>query len=235
MAVSPEEEARYLSEVDVLEPLSREVVDDLARELPDISLEAGEFLSPPQERSEEFFVLKKGRMRVYRTDPEGGELTLEIIEEGTVFGEMAFGGPRRLREAHARAVEPSLVASLRWSELEDLVRRNPEVGLRLVRLLSERLRLCRNRMTDFASKDVAGRLASLILYLVEGEGVVTGEGYRIPARYTHEQLGAMIGAQRVAVSRAFARLRESGAVEQRNRLIHVADMEALERAAGAEP
>jgi CRP-like cAMP-binding protein len=91
-------------------------------------------------------------------------------------------------------------------------------------------------MADFADKDVPGRLASLILYLVEAEGVATGEEgrYEIPTRYTHERLGTMIGAGRVAVSRAFARLREAGAVEQqRGRPIRVVDMEALERAAGA--
>lgn len=49
--------------------------------------------------------------------------------------------------------------------------------------------------------------------------------------YTHERLGTMIGAGRVAVTRAFAGLREAEAVEQRERLIRVLDMEALERAA----
>ncbi len=106
------------------------------------------------------------------------------------------------------------------------------MGVRLVRLLSERLRLAHNRLADFASKEVLARLASLILYLAEGEGVAAGEGkYRIPTRYTHERLGTMIGAWRVAVSRAFAKLRGAGAVEQRSRLIHVVDLEALERTA----
>lgn len=110
------------------------------------------------------------------------------------------------------------------------------MGIRLVRLLSERLKLCHDRMADFANKDVLGRLASLILYLVEGEGVTTGQQgrYEIPTRYTHERLGTMVGAGRVAVSRAFAKLSEAGAVEQqRGRPICVVDMEALERIAGA--
>ena len=150
-----------------------------------------------------------------------------------MFGEMALG-PRRLRAAHTRAVEPSLVALLSRGDLEDLVRSNPEVGIRLVRLLSDRLRVCHERMADFANKNVSARLASLIVYLVESEGVVADEGYEIPTRYTHERLGTMIGAGRVAVSRAFAELRETGAVEKRQHLIHVVDMEALERAAGVD-
>lgn len=233
MPMSPEEEARFLSEVDILEPLSREELDKLARSLPDTRLEEGEFLYVPQERGENLFVLKEGRVRVYRTDLEGRELTLEVVREGTVLGEMSLG-PRRLRMAYARAVEPSLVARLRRAELDDLIRRNPEVGVGLVRLLSERLRLCHNRMADFANKEVPARLASLLIYLVEGEGVAIGEGhYKIPTRYTHERLGTMIGAGRVAVTRAFAQLRKVGATEQKNHLIRVVDMEALERVAEA--
>lgn len=233
MTISLDEEARFLSEVDVLEPLSQEELDDLTRRLPDRRLEEGEILYGPGERGDGLFVLKEGRVRMYKTDARGGEFTLEVLGDGTVFGEMSLG-PGRLRASYAQAVEPSLVAALRRTELEDLVRRNPEVGVRLARLLSDRLRLAQNRLADFASKGVRARLASLILYLAEGEGVVTGENqHKIPTRYTHARLGTMIGAGRVTVSKAFAELRKTGAVEQRNRLLHIVDLEALERAAEA--
>ena len=81
-------------------------------------------------------------------------------------------------------------------------------------------------------KDVRARLAGIIVQLVESEGVVSGEGYRIPSHYTHERLGTMIGANRVAVTRAFGLLQDEGVVELRRRLIHVPELEALGRSAG---
>jgi CRP/FNR family transcriptional regulator len=122
---------------------------------------------------------------------------------------------------------------LRREDLKDLVLRKPEVGFRLLERLSERVCELETRLKDVSLKEVPDRLASLILRLVESEGVVTDEGYRLPTRYTHDQLGAMIAANRVSVTRAFAELREAGAVEQRRRMIHVNDMEALERVAKA--
>ncbi len=235
MPISVGEEARIFSGVDVLEALSEEELDDLARRLPDRRLGKGELLCGPQDRGESLFVLKEGRVRVYRTDAQGGEFTLEVMGAGTVFGEMSLG-PGQLRMAYAQATEPSLVASLKRGDLEDLIRRNLEFGVRMVRLLSERLRLAHNRLADFAVKGVTARLASLVLYLAEGEGMVDGKGrYDIPTRYTHERLGTMIGAGRVAVSRAFAELKEAGAVEQRSRLIDVLDLETLEHAAQEVP
>jgi CRP-like cAMP-binding protein len=104
--------------------------------------------------------------------------------------------------------------------------------LHVAHLLSERLRRQEIRLEDANTKDVHARLAGIIVLLVESEGVRTGTGYRIPAHYTHERLGTMIGANRVAVTRAFGLLQDEGVVELRRRLIFVSDIEALRRSAG---
>jgi CRP-like cAMP-binding protein len=98
-------------------------------------------------------------------------------------------------------------------------------------VLSERLRRQETRLEDANTKDVHARLAGIIVLLVESEGVRTGTGYRIPAHHTHQQLGDMIGANRVAITRAFGLLQDEGVVELRRRLIHVTDIEALKRVA----
>jgi CRP/FNR family transcriptional regulator len=139
---------------------------------------------------------------------------------------------QRLREAYAEATEPSDICVLKREDLERLVRGNPDVGLRMIRVLSERLRLCETRLEDIGLKDIPARLAKLILQLAEGEGVMTSEGPRIPTHYTHRQLATMIGASRESVTRAFTRLRRAGAVELRRRRIYVKDVAVLERAAG---
>ena len=117
-------------------------------------------------------------------------------------------------------------------DLEWLVLEKPEVGLRIIQVLSERLRRQETRLEDATMKDVRSRLAGIIVLLVESEGVRTDTGYRIPAHYTHERLGTMIGANRVAVTRAFGLLQDEGVVEFRRRLIYVRDIEALRSSAG---
>jgi hypothetical protein len=59
--------------------------------------------------------------------------------------------------------------------------------------LAQRLRDSERRYADVVGKDVPARLATLILTLVENEGLVCSESYRIPTRYTHEQLASMMG------------------------------------------
>jgi CRP-like cAMP-binding protein len=64
--------------------------------------------------------------------------------------------------------------------------------------------------------------------------VVNREGYKIPTYYTHAQLGSMIGARRVAVTRALGHLRQAGMVETTQSGIRVRDADTLERAAAEE-
>ena len=232
MPMTMQRQVRLLSMVDILGPLSEEELEDLARRVPDTHLEEGDVLYSPQDGKERLFVLKEGRVQVYEVDRGGEEVTLSVIEDGNVFGEMALTG-QSLEGVYVRALAPSTVVPLRREELEDLIVKKPEVGLKLVRELAERLRASERRYADAVGKGVPARLATLILTLVESEGVVSSESYRIPTRYTHEQLASMIGCRRVAVSRAFSKLRGSGAVETRDRRIVVKNLDVLKGLAEA--
>jgi CRP/FNR family transcriptional regulator len=221
-----DEQIRLMARVDVLEPLSEEEIEDLARRKTDVHLGAGEIFSNPDEHEEQFLILKQGKIRIYRQEPGGQQQTLAQIGAGTSIS------AQRLQGSYAEVVEPSTIITLTFEDVRRLIGRNAEVGMRLIRLLIRRLNQCDERLSDVTLKEVPARLASLISTLVEDEGIVTPEGLWIPNHYTHEQLGAMIGARRVAVSRAFSRLRRAGAIETRRRYIYVRDEKALRRIAG---
>src|SRR5215217_3449843 len=102
-----DEEVELLSKVNLFEPLSKEEIRVLVRQNSDVRLGEGETFYAPWEQGGKLFILKQGQMRLYRT--EGGrEFTLEVVDAGTVFGEMAFT-PHRLRESYSKAMEPAVV------------------------------------------------------------------------------------------------------------------------------
>ncbi len=179
--------------VDVLEPLSDDELEEFSRRVPDTHIEQGRIFYTPEDRSEALFMLKKGRVRIYKVAPDGWEFTLAVVEAGTMFGEMALTA-QRMWEGYAEAMEPSDICILKNTDLERIVRGNPEVGVRMIRVLSERLRLCETRLEGVTLKNVPARLASLILQLAASEGIMTPEGPRIPKHYTHRHLAMMIGS-----------------------------------------
>jgi CRP/FNR family transcriptional regulator len=167
--------------------------------------------------------------------PNEGEVTLSVVEGGSIFGEMALTDDRLGEKVSARALVPSLVCALKTEDVQQLIESNPRVGLAMVRMLSQRLREAEARLAELAHKQIPARLSNLILKLSATEGIMTREGIRIPTPYTHRQLGTMIGANREAVTRAMIGLRKQGAVEMVDHCIYLRDHEALEREAEARP
>jgi CRP/FNR family cyclic AMP-dependent transcriptional regulator len=97
-----EEGVKLLWLVDILETLSQEEVEEIDLKYPDVRLVPGETFFVPTDPCESLFILKRGRVRIYRTTPEGREFTLAVVESGTVFGEEALmksvsGMPRQRR------------------------------------------------------------------------------------------------------------------------------------------
>ena len=228
--MSVREQARLLSYVDAFEGLPEEEFVELARlTLDDYEYDDRAPIFGPEDGCENVYVLKRGRVHVTRGDGPGSKATLEVLRSGTVFGALDPGVPRQ--GARAEAVEPSLVCTLPQEELEKLVQRSPGVGLALARALDRRLQVVGELGARMRGKEAPARLAIIIVRLVEDEGVVGRDGYKVPAHYTHEELGAMIGSNRDTVTRALSRLRAAGLVETPDGTIRVPDLEALERTA----
>ena len=229
---SAEELERLLAWVPFLEALSEGERSWLAARLALATLEEGDtFLVGSEEHAERMVLVLDGQLQVYEEDPSGREWTLAVLEGGASVGATGLV-PRTPRELRARALVPALLGWLERGDLEGLARANPQVGIGLARELAGRLVWMEARWADLASKEVSARLASMLLLLVEGQGVVTPEGYRIPTRYTHRQIASMIGANRESTTRGFGRLQEEGGVLLKERYVYVTDLEALRRASG---
>ena len=224
---------RLLAKVDILEPLPPEEVETLALLTSSMRLEAGEAIALDEDR-ETLLLLASGRVRVHELSAAGSDLTISMVEGGTVVGQSGFAA-RLSRALRVEALQPSTMLVLGWEDFEKLVLRNPKVGIKTLRLLSERLAVCEDRLSEMIRKEVVARLAGLMLRLSDYEGFVAGDGSRkISVRYTHQQLASMVGSNREAVTRAFGKLRRAGAVELRDRHIYVTDARALECLANAE-
>jgi CRP/FNR family cyclic AMP-dependent transcriptional regulator len=231
--VPQEEQGRPLAKVDILASLSAEEIERLALLSASMHLGTGETFALDKERRA-LLLLGSGRVRVHEPNAAGPGITISMVDAPTVVTLTGFAA-RPSRTVVVEALEPSVLRVLEGEDLEDLVHRNPEVGVKLIRLLSERLAACEVRLSDMVRKEVPARLASVILRLSERQGTTTANGsHMIPARYTHQQLASMVGSNREAVTRAFRKLRDAAAVGILGRRVYVTDAHALERLASAE-
>lgn len=192
---------------------------------------AGQIFHSPNEIGEQLFVLRSGRVRIYKLSPEGRALTLMVLEPVTIFGEMTLVG-QWLHDTFAEAMSECVIGLIGRDTLRQILEAHPQVALAFMELMGQRLRAMENKLADIAFKNVAQRLASVLLNLA---GTSAGEGQPanppIVVRYTHQQLAEMIGSYRETVTKAIGELREGGIIRIDDDAISLIDVEQLQRLA----
>lgn len=191
----------------------------------------GQIFHSPNEIGEQLFVLRSGRVRIYKLSPEGRALTLMVLEPVTIFGEMTLVG-QWLHDTFAEAMSECVIGVIGRDTLHRILERYPQVAIAFMEVMGQRLRAMENKLADIAFKSVPQRLASVLLNLA---GVPPGNAQ--PAvtpsavRYTHQQLAEMIGSYRETVTKAIGELREAGAIRIEDDAIALTDMAQLQRLA----
>ena len=160
----------------LFQDLSLDEQTGLERRIPSSNVPAGTLIYSPDERDQVLFILKEGRVRLYRLSPEGKALTTAIIEPGAVFGEMALLG-QGMQDSFAEALEDSILYTLSRRDVQEVLLADPRVARRLLEMVSRRLAATERKLEDFAFRNVPQRLASLLLQLAQvpaghGEGPV---------------------------------------------------------------
>ena len=157
------------------------------------------------------YVVLDGRVRIYRTAPDGREQTMAVEGAGRPVAELPLfdGGSY---PASAATVIPSRLAFLPRAEFEHAFRTEPDVAQAVVRALGKRLRHLVQLVETVAFRDVAARLAMHLADYADQAGIAEADGVTVTLERTQEQLATEIGTARESVSRAFKQLRKVGLI-----------------------
>lgn len=126
------------------------------------SLEKGEYLFREGEIAHGFYVVQRGAVNVHRVSATGKEQVIHVFRAGDSFAEVALATEKGY-PADARAVEASQVLLVQKSGFLDLLRRRPELALRMLAAMSSHLRVLVGQLDDLTLKDVETRLANWLV------------------------------------------------------------------------
>jgi adenylate cyclase len=191
------------------------------------SFPAGTYLTREGEGADSMFVIESGLVRVSRTSRQGRELVLGLFGAGETLGELEVTEASGVRTADAIAVEATTCVALSRDDLRALVRTDPDLGLRLLSRLSDRVRRRDEELAEIAFLDLPGRLAHKLLQLADRHGQRVDGGVRIAVRVPQSDLAAMVGSSRENVNRALGQFVKMGAVAMDRGTITILDAEAL--------
>jgi CRP/FNR family transcriptional regulator, cyclic AMP receptor protein len=141
-----------------------------------------------------------GRVRVSSVSAEGKEITLNVIDPGEVFGEIALldGKPR---SADCTAIDETTLLVVERRLFLPFLRRNEDLYLRLLAVLCEKLRRTSMALEELALFDLPARLARVLLKLASDYGRQAGNGMRIELKMSQRELSNLVASSRESVNK----------------------------------
>jgi CRP/FNR family transcriptional regulator len=178
-----------------------------------------------------FFIICKGRVKLYISGSDGKTLILRVAETGEVLGLSAAvsGQPYALT---AETLDPSQVTFVRRDDLSRLMHEYPEVALRVAQHLAERYSdTCHEMRSLMLTHSAASKLATLILEWV-ARTASARQPLSLKLALTHEEIAQIIGTSRETVTRVFAEFRKRQWINTRGSTLVIRNKAALETLAG---
>lgn len=223
MAIDVRAKVGYLKTVDIFQDLINHELEALESSVTTIPCAIGKIFYAPEETGEALFILKKGKVQLYRISPDGRKIVTNTLGPGTIFGEMSLIG-QGMYDSFAEATHECEVCKMDRADLERLLLERPQVALRILEVIGRRLLEVETRLEDIAFKTVAGRLASLLLRLMKEQGTTI-------VGFTHQNLADDVGTHRETTTQTLSRFRAQGLLSTGRKRIEILDSEGLQRIA----
>jgi CRP/FNR family transcriptional regulator len=169
------------------------------------SLAKGEYLFHEGDPAIGFYLVQRGSVNVHRVNAVGKEQIIHIFRAGESFAEVALASERGY-PAEARALEATQVLLVRKEGILALLRRQPELALRMLGSMSSHLRALIGQLDDLTLKDVETRLANWLVKRCPN--LQSEQPVRIELALAKRVLAAELGTISETLSRTLAKFRE---------------------------
>jgi CRP/FNR family transcriptional regulator, cyclic AMP receptor protein len=205
------ETARLLARTEVFGDLEERELAEVAQVAVPRHWDRGEVIFREGDQGDTCYLLRTGAVVLTREHQDGRMVALAELRAGALFGELAmFRG--ETRSATAEAIEPTTAVALLASDMQRLIRRSPDLALKFLGTLAERVSRTNERLLQQSFQTVAGRVASALLAQViarQAEGAPEAD---VLIRSTQAEIANLAGTSRESASRFLATLERAEVV-----------------------
>lgn len=183
----------------------------------------GEALISEGDTGSGFFIIVSGQVKIYKVSAEGKEQILHIYGPGQPFAEVpVFAGQRF--PANAMALTKMRVLFLPRNAFVKLIEENPSLALKMLAVMSVKLREFTLQIENLSLKEIPARLATYLIFLSEEQG----NDEVVSLTISKGQLASLLGTIPETLSRIFAKLTSQNLIRVDGRNFHLLDRQALE-------
>jgi len=199
----PEGRVWYLRRLNLFEGMTDEEIESVSHMLRDRRCAAGERVWDRD--PDRLYLLKEGRVRLYRTAPDGQETTTAVLRPGQLFGLGGLFG--RADEGMAEAVEPSVVCDASATHFLRVLAQHPLLMARVTMTMARQIFQLERTIEELSTRRVPGRVAAVLVELADESIRTTGDPV---LSQSQTEIAKLVGTTRESVARAVGALRAEG-------------------------
>ena len=154
----------FITTIPLFQNLEEKNYQDLRGIIRTRKFKKSEIIFSEYDDADGFYVAVSGRVKIFKSSPEGKEQILHIFGPGDPFGEIAVFTGKNF-PASAQTLENSETIFFPKNAFICLIKKDPALSLNILSVLSMRLKRFSSLIEDLSLKEVPGRLAAYLLYL----------------------------------------------------------------------
>lgn len=206
------------------EPQLKEITDKINRR----AYKKGEMIFFEGEVSDKLYVINSGKVKIFKYTKEGKEQILYIVSTGDFLGDLSLLKKDEFK-FNAEALEDVSICELTKDDFDKAVKENPEIALKILEVLYERIAKLENLVQSLSTKDIETRISGLLLGLIKDFGIPENNIVRLELPLSREDMANYIGVTRETISRKLNSMQEEGIIKLiGNKTIVLNDLEYLE-------
>ena len=190
--------------------------------------DAGAVVFREGDDSDTCYIVRSGLARAIREHTDGRSITLSNFGPGDIFGELAMFDSER-RSATVDTLENTEVVAILGGDMRRLMGEHPEIAVKLISALAQRLRATNERLARQSFQTVQSRVAAVLAQLVQAARADGAGESDVTITSTQADLAQLAGSSRESASRFLAVLERAGIITQGRGRLTVRDAHALER------
>lgn len=211
-----------ISLVPIFNHLEEEQMDEVMALIHSRSYKKGEDIYQTGNASDAIYIVRRGRVKIYRISESGKEQILRILNPGDFTGELALFN-ESVHDAFASALVDTDICMIKRNDLQNLLLKYPNISMKILSELSHRLAQSETQTTR-ATERVELRIA---LFLVESMDH-NSKSDVITLPMSKKDLASYLGTTPETISRKLLEFEDAGLIKQlSNKSIKIIDVDGL--------
>src|SRR6185295_13533318 len=163
------------------------------------------------DQADALFAIVSGRIKLCRIESQTDrEAVIDILPQGSLFGESALYSKRGRRENCAVAYESCTLLKIPSDKFKPGMAGEPQLHEYTFQLIGQRLENAERRLADFALNAIPARLDRLLADFSDRYGVRESAGVLIDIPLPHREIASIVGSTRESVTVRLNAMRREG-------------------------